>query len=55
MEPNTIIYLGGGIGITADPGKNSYDPPPLMTFSKQVEIPMIPPPKYKYYIYIMNY
>ena len=24
----SIIYSGGGIGITADPGQNSYDPPP---------------------------
>ena len=23
----SIIYSGGGIGITADPGQNSYDPP----------------------------
>ena len=38
----SIIYSGGGIGITADPGQNSYDPP-LMTFSKPIEIPMTPP------------
>ena len=37
-----IIYLEGGIGIMADPGENSYDPP-LMTFSKPVKIPMTPP------------
>ena len=23
-----LFILGGGIGITADPGQNSYDPPP---------------------------
>ena len=27
FKGGSIIYLGGGIGITADPGQNSYDPP----------------------------
>ena len=43
-----VIYLEGGIGITADPSENSYDPP-LMTFSKPVKIPMTPLPSiYEY-------
>ena len=50
-EEALFIYGWGGIGITADPGRNSYDPP-SMTFSKPIEIPMTPP---KSYINIMNY
>ena len=36
------LFGGGGIGITADPGENSYDPP-LNDLLKPVEIPMTPP------------
>ena len=42
FREEALFIRGGGIGITADPGRNSYDPP-LMTFSKPIEIPMTPP------------
>ena len=30
----SIIYSGGGIGITADPGQNSYDPRLMVQIGK---------------------
>ena len=36
------LFIKGGIGITTDPVRNSYDPPLIMTFLKLIEIPMTP-------------